>query len=156
VDLKHRKADTLAPTEKEFVMAMAARKIEAEFQMQESTVLENKVDRVQEDVGDLKADVKVLQSDVAVIKADVKLLQTEVDHLKANTKRIDAKVDAIGVSLTEHRIETEKSFAKLRVEIKDALEKYRDRHFVQIGWMISTVIAAIGAAFTAMKFFAAA
>jgi hypothetical protein len=39
-------------------MAAAAREIEAEFQMQESTVLEKKVDRVQEDVAALRVEKK--------------------------------------------------------------------------------------------------
>jgi hypothetical protein len=40
--------------EQPFVMALAARKIEAEFQMQEPAGLEKKVDRIQESVSDLK------------------------------------------------------------------------------------------------------
>jgi peptidoglycan hydrolase CwlO-like protein len=132
VDLKLRRADTLAPTEEEFVMTMAARKIEAEFQMQESTVLEKKVDRVQEDVAAVRADVKALWSDVADLKADVRVFQSGVNHLqegvrdlKTDMKRIDAKVDAVGASLTEHRIETIRSFSKVICEMKDGFAVLR-------------------------------
>jgi chromosome segregation ATPase len=164
VDLTHPKADTLAPTEEEFVMALAARKIEAEFQMQEPTGLEKKVDRVQEDV--------------AVLKADVKVLQSDVDHLKKDVTRIDAKVDAIGASLTEHRLETEKSignlrvemrdsigqlrsemkdeFAKLRAEMKESFEKLRDRRFTLVAFIVGTVTTCIGTTVAALKFFVAA
>jgi phosphoglycerate-specific signal transduction histidine kinase len=148
----HRKADTFAPTEEELVMAMAARKIEAELQMQESTGLEKKVDRVQEDV--------------TVLKADVKALQSDVDHLKADTKRVDAKVDAIGSSLTEHRIETEKSLAKVREEIGalrndvtaaiGALRvEMRDFRSAQAVMLVGVLLAALGAAFTAARYFSA-
>ncbi len=158
-------------------MAAAARKIEVEFPMQEPTVLEKKVDRAQEDIAVLKADVKVLRS-------DVNHLQEAVADLKTDVKRIDAKVDAVGASLTEHRLETEKSIGNLRVEMKDRIaelrnetkdafselrnemkdgfaalraeiaasriemkesfEKFRDRRFTQIAWIIGTVIASIG------------
>jgi chromosome segregation ATPase len=186
VDVNFREADTPAPrTSEEFVMAAAIREIEAEFQMLEPTVLEKKVDRVQEDVAVLKADVKVLRSDVNHLQEDVTAIKTEVRQLSAG--------------LTEHRLETEKSSGNLRVETKDAIgglrsemkdaiaglrsemkdgiaelrgemkdgfaelrremkesfEKFRDRRFTQIGWMIGTVIAAIGTAVTVLKFFAA-
>jgi predicted nucleic acid-binding Zn-ribbon protein len=159
VDLKHRKADTLAPTEKEFVMAMAARKIEAEFQMQESTALEKKVDRIQEDVAALEADVKVLRSDV--------------DHLQEDVTDIKADVRQLSAGLTAHRIETEKSFAKVRedmkdgfaalraeiassrIEMKESFEKIRTGGFTQVAWIVGTVIAAVGTTVGAMKFFAA-
>jgi chromosome segregation ATPase len=148
----HRKEDTFAPTEEELVMAMAARKIESELQMQESTGLEKKVDRVQEDV--------------AAVKADVKALQSDVDHLKADTKRVDAKVDAIGSSLTEHRIETEKSLAKVREEIGalrndvtaaiGALRvEMRDFRSAQAVMLVGVLLAALGAAFTAARYFSA-
>jgi chromosome segregation ATPase len=184
VDLKLRRADTLAPTEEEFVMAMAARKIEAEFPMQEPTVLEKKVDRVQEDVAAVKADVKVLQSDVAVIKedvkvlqsdvavlkADVKVLQSDVNHLqedvtdlKTDMKRIDAKVDAVGANLTEHRIATERSFAKVREEMKDgfaalkeSFEKSGDRRFTLVACIVGTVVTTIGTTVAILKFVVAA
>jgi chromosome segregation ATPase len=127
-------------------MAAVAKEVEAEFPMQESTVLENKIDRAQGDVAAIKTDVKVLQSDVAaikvdvralqtdgaVLKADVKVLRSDVNHiqedvtdLKTDMKRIDAKVDAVGASLTEHRIETEKSFAKVREDMKDGFAALR-------------------------------
>jgi outer membrane murein-binding lipoprotein Lpp len=144
-------------------MAAAVREIEAEFQMLEPTVLEKKVDRVQEDVATLKTDVKVLRSDVNHLQEDVTAIKTEVRQLSAG--------------LSEHRLETEKSIGNLRVEMKDGIaglrsemkdgfadlrremkesfEKFRDRRFTQIGWMIGTVIAAIGTAVTVLKFFAA-
>ena len=135
-------------------MAATARKFEMEPQMHERTVLDAKVDHIQSDVAGLKSDVK----------------------------RIDAKVDAVGASLTEHRIETERSFAKvrdemakqrdelkasiaalrndmteaigaLRVEMKDSLAALRRDRSAQIGWLIGTAITAVGAAFTAAKFF---
>jgi chromosome segregation ATPase len=169
-------------------MGMAARKIEAEFQVQESTVLENNVDRVKEDVAAIKADVKVLQLDVAAVKADVKVLQSDVAVLKADVKvlqsdvnhlqedvtdlktdmkrmdaKVDAKVDALAASLTEHRIETEKSFAKVREEMKDgfaalkeSFEKSGDRRFTLIACIVGTVVTTIGTTVAILKFVVAA
>jgi hypothetical protein len=103
-------------------MAVPAEIIEWEYQMTQRTVLDEKVDHTQRDVADLKADVKRLDA------------------------KVDTKVDALSASLTEHRIETEKSFGKLRVEM-------RDYHWSQIVWLVGAVIAAVGAAFTIAKYF---
>ena len=137
-------------------MAIAARKIEMEPTMHEQSALEVKVDH----------------------------LQREVSGLTANVQRLDTKVDAVHDSLVEHRIETGRSFGKvraeiavvrdemkdsiaalrndmtasigaLRVEMKDAIEKLRNSRTAHIGRMVSTVIAATGAAVTVAKFIAA-
>lgn len=117
-------------------MAAAARKIELEPRMHERTVIEEKVDHLQKDVTEIKADVR----------------------------RLDGKIDAVSASLSEHRLETEKSIGKLRDETKDSIAALRNEmkesfaklhgnHTSQIAWTVSTVIAAAGAAFTAAKFF---
>ena len=54
---------------------------------------------------------------------------------------------------TKLRAEMAEGLAALRGEMHSSFENFRDRHFQQIGWMISTVIAAIGAAFTALEVF---
>ncbi len=41
----------------------------------------------------------------------------------------------------------------LRVEMKDSLAALRRDRSAQIGWLIGTAITAVGAAFTAAKFF---
>jgi gas vesicle protein len=79
-------------------MAATARKFELEPPMHEQTVLEVNVNHLQEDVTGLKADFK----------------------------RMDTKIDAIGASLTEHRLETERSIGKLRHEMKDAIGTVRE------------------------------
>ena len=132
-------------------MAATARKFEMEPQMSEHTVLEQKVDRIQEDVSVLKADVTGLKEDVSDLKADV--------------RRLDTKIDAVNSGLVAHRLETEKSFGTLRteltaaigtlrVEMKDSFANLRSSHIAQIAWMVSTVIAATGAAVTVAKFYA--
>ena len=78
-------------------MAATARKFELEPPMHEQTVLE----------------------------ANVKHLQEDVTGLKADFKRMDTKIDAIGASVTEHRLETERSFGKLREEMKDSIAAVR-------------------------------
>ena len=119
-------------------MAATARKFEVGPQMPERTVIEEKVDRLREDVTDLKADVR----------------------------RLDGKIDAISESLTEHRLETEKSFGKLRAETKDSIASLRaemkdsdaalhSKLNANLAWTVGTVIAATGAFFTAARFFAA-
>lgn len=129
-------------------MAATARKFETEPPMHTQTGLEVTVNHIQEDVTGLKADVK----------------------------RLDSKIDAIGGSLTEHRLETEKSFGKLRdemkdaiaslrvetkesiaalrVEMKDSFAKFRSSQASHLAWAISTLIAAAGVAFTVVRFFA--
>ena len=72
-------------------MAETAEKFEVGPQIPERTVIEERGDRVRKEVSDLKADVR----------------------------RLDEKIDAIRATLTEHRIETEKSFGKLRDEMRD-------------------------------------
>ena len=151
-----------------------------------------------------------------VLEANVKHLQEDVTGLKADFKRMDTKIDAIGASLTEHRLETERSFGKLREEMKDSLAavrgelkdsiaavrgelkdsiatlrvetkesiaqvrsevaelrndmtasfgalrvemrdsfaKFRSSNISHLAWMVSTMIAATGVAFTVAKFFA--
>jgi septal ring factor EnvC (AmiA/AmiB activator) len=142
VDHNLRKADTSHPRE-EVVMPAAARKFELEPQMQERTVLDEKIDHLQEDITDLKADVR----------------------------RIDAKFDSLSTSLSEHRLETEKSLAKLRdetkdsisalriemsalrIEMRDTLAKCLGNRNAQIAWTVSTIIAMAGVTFTIAKYF---
>ena len=134
-----------------------------------------------------------------VLEVTVNHLQEDVTGLKASVQRLDGKVDSVIASLTEHRLETEKSFgnvrgelkdsiaslrgelkesiaslrdevkesiaslrvetkesiAALRVEMKDSFAKLRSSQMSQIAWMVSTLIAAAGVAFTVAKFFAA-
>ena len=88
--------------------------------MPERTVIEEKVDRLREDVTGLKADVRTISE-----------------------------------SLTEHRLETEKSFGKLRDDTKDAIAALHNKLNAHLAWTIGTVIAAMGGLFTIARFFAA-
>jgi chromosome segregation ATPase len=155
-------------------MAAAAKEIEAEFPMQESTVIETKVGRVHEDLTVLKADVKVLQTDVAVLKADVKVLRSDVNHLQEDVTHIKADVRQLSADLTEHRIETQKSLAKVRedmkdgfaalraeiassrIELKESFEKSGDRRFTLIACIFGTVLTTIGTTVAILKFVVAA
>ena len=127
-------------------MPATARKFELEPKMQERTVLDEKVDRLQEDITGLKADVQ---------RVDAK---------------IDAKFDSLSTSLSEHRLETEKSFAKLRdetkesvsalriemsalrIDMRDTLAKCLSNRNAQIAWTVSTLIAMAGVTFTIAKY----
>jgi hypothetical protein len=92
-------ADT-SPITEEAVMSVPARKIELEHKMNERSALHEKVDHI--------------QSDVTELKADVKRIEARLDH---KIDAVDEKVDAVAASLAEHRIETERSFGKVREEI---------------------------------------
>ena len=120
-------------------MPATARKFELEPQMQERTVLDEKVDHLQEDITGLKADVRRIDA------------------------KIDAKFDSLSTSLSEHRLETEKSFAKLRdetkesisalrIEMRDTLAKCLSTRNAQIAWTVSTLIAMAGVTFTIAKY----
>ena len=78
-------------------MSATARKFEMEPRMQAQTSLEATVNHIQEDITGLKADVK----------------------------RLDTKIDAVSNSLVEHRLETAKSFGKLRDEMTNAIGTLR-------------------------------
>jgi hypothetical protein len=74
------------------VMAAPAQKVISERSMEEHTVrFEERVDR--------------LQSDMAEVKSDI--------------RRIDTKVDAVKDSLATHRVETKDAIAGLRLEMRD-------------------------------------
>jgi flagellar motility protein MotE (MotC chaperone) len=71
-------------------MTVPARKFAEDDFMQERTALEERVDHMQRDITELKADFR----------------------------RLDAKVDAVKDDLTAHRIETRDAIATLRLDLK--------------------------------------
>jgi hypothetical protein len=156
VDALQTKADTSRHTE-EAVMSVAARKIEVEHKMNQRSALDEKVDHIQSDLTELKADVKRIEV-----------------RLDGRVDAVEEKVDAVAASLAEHRVETEKSFGKvreeisslrtdltkdvntlrndltkevgsLRVEIKDVVAALRHERIVFIAWAVGILIAAVGA-----------
>ena len=70
-------------------MSVSARTMATEHTVNQRTALDEKVDHLQSDVDELKSDVKDLRKTIDVVRTD----------------------------LAEHRIETEKSFGKVREEI---------------------------------------
>ena len=79
-------------------MAVAATEFEVEDSVEERIVrLEEKVDRVQSDVADLKIDVR----------------------------RLDAKIDGVKDSVSELRVEMRDLVGELRVEVKDLVGDLR-------------------------------
>jgi chromosome segregation ATPase len=174
------KTDTSRHTE-EVVMLVLARKIEMEHKMGERTALDEKVDHIQRDVTELKADVKRVE-----VKLDEKFgaldakvdqrfgsldakLDEKVGALDAKMDQkigtLDAKVDqkfgSLAAGLAEHRLETEKSFGqvrdeigKVRLELRDAFTAFRRDRTGQIAWTIGVVIAAIGGASGLERFLA--
>ena len=111
-------------------MAIAARKIEMEPTMHEQSALEVKVDH----------------------------LQKEVSGLTTNVQRLDTRVNAVHDSLVEHRIETERSFGKVRAEIAAlrnemtaSIGALRDETKESIAALRNDMTAAIGALRVEMK-----
>jgi Skp family chaperone for outer membrane proteins len=144
-------------------MAVPARKIQVGFPVNERTALEEKVDHIQSDVAGLRTDVKRIE---AKLDSKTDALDAKLDSKTAALDaKFDSKTDALMAELTKHRIETERSFAKLRedmtkgfgdlrVEIKDAIEKFRIGRNAQIAWFIGTVLTATGMALAAARLFA--
>ena len=132
-------------------MTSAARKFEREVPMPERAVLDEKIEHLQKGVTEVKADVRRLDEKIGHLQKDV----TEV---KADVRRLDAKIDSVSNSLSaqlsEHRLETERAFGKLRMEMKEALERLGNNRVSHIFWMIGTMITATGVALTAVKVFA--
>jgi chromosome segregation ATPase len=93
-------------------MSVPAQRIGVEHKMNERTVLDEKVDHIQRDVTELKAEIK---------RVDAKL---------------DKKVDALATNLAEHRLETEKSIGALRVEMANA---FRSQTRWMIGIAVASV-----------------
>lgn len=140
--------------------------------MSERTALDEKADNIQRDVADLAAECQ----------PEFQRIDDKFHRIDEKFERIDEKVDtkvgelstglsALNASLAEHRIETEKSFGKLReadgelrremiagfaalrLELRDAIERLRRDRLGQIGWMVTTAITAVGVAFTVARFF---
>ncbi|MEJ1960614.1 MAG: hypothetical protein WDO56_03310 [Gammaproteobacteria bacterium] len=110
-----------------------------------------------------------------VLDEKVDNLRKDVAELRADVRRIDTKIDGVNAGLVEHRLETEKSFAKLRDETKESIAALRNEFTASVGalrlemkeyfdghrndrkaliaWMISTMIGVAGLAFTAAKLF---
>jgi hypothetical protein len=134
-------------------MSFPARKIEMEHKMYERTALDEKVDHIQSDVTELKADVKRLEAKVdekfgtLSSKMDEKIgaLDSKVDEkfgtlssrmdekigaldskLDGKVDGLNARVDAVTASLADHRVETEKSFGQVRDEIGKVRLEMRD------------------------------
>ena len=141
-------------------MAATARKFETEPPMHEQTVLEVTVNHLQEDVTGLKASVQRLDGKVDSVIASLTehRLETEKSFGKVRGELKDSIASLRGElkeSIASLRVETKESIAALRVEMKDSFAKLRSSQMSQIAWMVSTLIAAAGVAFTVAKFFAA-
>jgi|GEM_PF-2171860 len=78
-------------------------------------------------------------------------IERDVTELKADVRRIDAKVDAVQASLTEHRIETKEAIGTLRIEMKDEIGSLRDEMKDEIGSLRGEMKDAIGALRGEMK-----
>ena len=123
-------------------MPATARKFELEPKMQERTVLDEKVDHIQRDVAELKADVR----------------------------RVDAKIDAVSKSQGELRVEMKDAAAALRIEmgalhiqLKDCIGALRSEmnngfarqsssSVARVAWTVGTLISVITAAVSVGKF----
>ena len=103
-------------------MALPARKFEFEMEriVEQRTALEERVDHIQKDVGELKTDVRRIES------------------------KFDAKFGELSKSLSEHRLETEKSFGALRLELRTEVGSLRSdmkaMHASLVKWMVATLL----------------
>ncbi len=122
-------------------MSMPARRIEWEPAMNERTTLDEKVEHIQNDVTDLKADVK---------RIDASLTEHRVETQKSLATLRDETKGAIATL----RGEMKDGFAAVRGEMRDGFAEFRRHRNGQIAWMIGTVIAAVGAACAVARLFA--
>jgi hypothetical protein len=147
VDRLSRKADT--SLKEEVAMAAAARKIEMEPQMNERTVLDEKVDHIQKDVTDLKTDVRAVIAGLAEHRLETeksfgKLREEMRESFAAVRTEMASAIGAVRNDMTA-------AIGGLRLEMRDSFAKLRSSQSAQIAWMVSTVIAAIGAACAVAK-----
>ena len=63
---------------------------------------EERFDRIDRDLAEVKTDVAVLKADVAVLKTDVAELKTDVVELKAGFANLEARVDEFQVDIKRH------------------------------------------------------
>ena len=140
-------------------LAATARKFETELPVRAQTSLEATVNHIQEDVTGLKADVKRLDTKIDAV-AD-SLVELRLETGKSFGSPGDEMTNSFATfradmmdSIAAFRAETKDSIAAFRVEMKDSFAKLHSSQRSQLAWEICTLIAAVGACITIVRFFA--
>ena len=123
-------------------MPATARKFELEPQMQERTVLDEKVDHIQRDVAELKADVRRVDAKIDAVSKSQGELRVEMKD----------GVAALRIEMGAHHIQLKDCIGALRTEMNNGFARQSSSSVARVAWTVGTLISVITAAVSVGKF----